>query len=869
MISKKLIAFFFCFSLCLTSVWNQTNGSIISLQDGLEDLSSLHDIHFAYDPQGISQLKVGKSILNVDLNTALELINQYLPITFNKVDEKHILVIKQSQFQITGKVFDQNTGMPLPYASIYVDGTGLGTETNKNGEFNLLLPDSLYDSQLQIRYLGYQTKSISPFEIHQVHQLQPTDNEITAIEIEATTHPIENLDQTGNYAISKELAPTYGITLDPIKQLQLLPGISANEDFSAGLNIRGSSNSDNLIVLNGINLYNVDHFYGIISAIQSSSVDTFTLYKNSFPVQYGGATGGVLNMTSRPAKDEIQGKINLSLLEGAVNLRIPITSELSVSLSARSSINNLGESDIYDQYHNLTLNNPLSQTELPGTINDKITSMSPDYSFYDGGINIYFKGHQLSFFSSQDHYNLKYKDSYTTKLKNINVFNIEELEEEEYWSNQGWSWQSKLNLFSKWSSHVGFNYSSYKNQFEKEAEFEKKFPKNIEIQSFENEFQSDVNGYHWTFSNLRTWSNQEIIWGSAINQHNIHNIIQNFSENIFEKKSSATIYSFFGSHSVQLNQQWKIKWGIRSNYYPLQKENYFSPRLEFKFYPNLYHSFFATFSHYQQFIRTITSEDGLGQSRELFNLADGQLIPVLTATNATIGWKKLWENGWVFEMEGYYKLLNGIVEYAPLFNNPIGNASNRKPRFTFFEGKGKIRGLDVLLRKSTNHWGWLLAYTLSKNTHTFPRIANNTPFPAATDRRHQLNWAGHYRWKKWTFSSTFNFASGRPYTDLKKITEFLSENPRTFLSPNDRISYLKNYQRWDFKINYTPSNSNKPWFLGVGIYNILNRPNVAYRQYAFVFSETRNDPSFLRNTIAGNEVYMLGRTLTFDFQYSF
>ena len=869
MISKKPIAFFFYFSLCLTPVWNQTTDPLLSLQDGLEELSNLYDIHFAYDPQGISKLKIRKNIFDVDLNTGLEWISQHLPITFKIVDEKHILVIKQPQFQIIGEVFDQNTGTPLPYASIFVEGTGLGTETNQNGQFDLMLPDSLYDRPLQIRYLGYQSKSISPFEVHHLHPLQPIDSEIATVEIEAPTHPIANLDQTGNYAISKELSLVYGVTLDPIKQLQLLPGISAHEDFSAGLNIRGSSNSDNLIVLNGINLYHVDHFFGIISAIQGSSVDTFTLYKNSFPVQYGGATGGVLNMSSRPAKDEIQGKINLSLLEGAVNLRIPITNELSVSLSARSSINNLGENDIYNQYHNLTLSNPLSQTEFPGTINDKITALSPDYSFYDGGINIYFKGHQLSFFSSRDRYNLEYEDSYTTKLKDINVLNTEELEEEEYWSNQGWSWQSKFNLFGKWSSYVRFNYSSYENQFEKKAEFEKKFPKNIEIQSFENEFQSNVNGYYWTFSNLRTWSNQEIIWGSAITQHNLNNLIQNFSENTFEKKSSGTIYSFFGSYSFHLNQQWKIKSGIRSNYYPLQNKNYLSPRLEFKFYPNQYHSLFATVSHYQQFIRTITSEDGLGQSRELFNLADDQLIPVLTSTNATIGWKKLWENDWVFEMEGYYKLLNGIVEYAPLFNNLIGNSSNRKPRFTFFEGKGKIRGLDILLRKSSNHWGWLLAYTLSKNTHTFPRIANNTPFPAATDRRHQLNWAGHYRWKKWTFSSTFNFASGRPYTDLKKITELLSENPRTFLSPNDRISYLKNYQRWDFKINYTPSSSSSSWLLGVGIYNILNRPNVAYRQYAFVFSETRNDPSFLRNTIAGNEVYMLGRTLTFDLQYSF
>ncbi len=869
MISNKWIVSLFCLSVGISPTWAQTNGSFISLQEGLEELSDQYPIHFAYDPQAIAPLKIDKKILQKDLVASLNLISQYLPIAFKAVDENHLLVIKKSKVLINGQVIDQTTGKPLPYASIFMEGTRLGTETNQDGQFEFLLPDSLYGGQLKISYLGYQSKSISPFETNPTHQLQPINNEISTVEVEAPLQPLANLDQTGNYSISKELAMAYGVTIDPIKQLQLLPGISANEDFSSGLNIRGSSSNDNLIVLNGINLYNVEHFYGIISAIQSSSIDTIALYKNSFPVQYGGATGGVLNMTSRPAEEEIEGTLSLSLLEGAANFRIPITSALSLSLSARSSINNLGDGNIYNQYNNLTQASPLTQNEYLGAINDKIIALSPDYSFYDGGFNIYYKGHQLSFFSSRDQYQLKYEDSYATKLRNITVLNTEELEEEEYWSNQGWSWQANFHLFKNWSSYMRLNYSSYKNQFEKEADFEKKFPNKTEELSFDNEFQSDVNGYNWTFSNSKTWANQEVIWGSAIAQHSIHNVIENFSEDTFEKNSAGIIYSLFGSHSVQLGEYWNIKLGIRSNYYPVQNKNYFSPRLEFKYQPNNYQSFFSTLSHYQQFLRTITSEDGLGQSRELWNLADNHLIPVLTATNTTIGWKKLWENGWVLEVEGYYKLLDGIVEYAPLFNNLIGNSTNRKPRFTFFEGKGKIRGLDVLIRKSAANWNWLLSYTLSKNTHTFPDLANNAPFPAAVDRRHQLNWAGQYQWRKWTISSTFTFASGRPYTDLKKITEYLNENSRTFLSPNDRISYLKNYQRWDFKLNYSPIDSNGPWLIGIGIYNVLNRSNVAYRQYAFVFPETRNDPSFLKNTIAGNEVYMLGRTLTFDLRFAF
>lgn len=869
MISKKLIPTILCLTLAVTPVWNQTAQSWVSLQEGLEKLSNQYGVHFAFDPQAIAQLKINNQFLLEDLKSSLELISQYMPIHFKSVDENHVLVIKTPKAHIKGQILDQATGKPLPYASIFMDGTGIGAETNHLGQFDLWLPDSLYGGELKISYLGYQSKSISPFEINQTHQLKPIDNEISTVEVQAPPHQIANLNQTGNYVISRELSPAYGVILDPVKQLQLLPGINANEDFSAGLNIRGSSNNDNLIVLNGINLYRVDHFYGIISAIQSSSIDTLTLYKNNFPVQYGGATGGVLQMTSRPAKEKVQGNVSLSLLEGAVNIRMPITSALSVSLSARSSINNLGESDIYNQYNNLTLNNPFAQYQYPGSINDKIISISPDYSFYDGGFNIYFKSHQLSFFSSQDHYNLEYEDRYTIKLRNINILNTEEFEEEEYWTNQGWSWQSNFNLFSKWFSYLKLNYSSYQNDFKREANFEKKFPNKTEIQSFKNEFQSSISGYNLIFSNSRTWPNQEIIWGSAIAHHSIHNVIQNFSEDTFEKKSAGIIYSIFGSHALQLGNRWNIKLGIRTNYYPVQNKNYFSPRLEFKFNPNHYHSFFATLSHYQQFLRTITSEDGLGQSRELWNLADINLIPVLTATNTTIGWKKLWENGWVLEVEGYYKILNGIVEYAPLFNNLIGNSSNRKPRFTFFEGKGNIRGLDILLRKSAKNWNWLLAYTLSKNTHTFPDLANNTPFPAATDRRHQLNWAGQYQWRKWTIASTFTFSSGRPYTDLKKITEFLNGNSRTLLSPKDRISYLKNYQRWDFKLNYSPKSANGAWQLGVGIYNVLNRSNVAYRQYAFIFPETRNDPSFLKNTIAGNEVYMLGRTLTFNFQFSF
>ncbi|MEY2903986.1 MAG: hypothetical protein RJA52_2, partial [Bacteroidota bacterium] len=231
----------------------------------------------------------------------------------------------------------------------------------------------------------------------------------------------------------------------------------------------------------------------------------------------------------------------------------------------------------------------------------------------------------------------------------------------------------------------------------------------------------------------------------------------------------------------------------------------------------------------------------------------------------TLGGKKIWENGISLELEGYLKYLNGVVEYAPLFSGLKENPLQRKPLFTFFEGNGFIRGIDFFLKKYGKNFDGLVSYTLSKQTQTFKMVANNRPFPAPSDRRHQLSVTGTYNLGKWSFGGNYTFASGRPYTDLEKIASAFNESSRENLRIGDRISYLEDYHRIDLLVDWKSGH----WTLGVGVFNLINRRNLAYRQFAFVFPSTKGNLGSTSNILAGNEVQMLGRTINARVQFSF
>jgi len=832
----------------------------VSLIQLLENWSINHQITFAYDPEAIKDLKAVELIQGDSFKEGFKEWLKNMPLEATFLDDHHILLRKTSYWNYKGRVVDGATGKALAYAAVYLPNTGIGVETDEWGRFDIKIPDTLYGKDIAVQYLGYESKN-TPLQpgYFQIPLFSMT-NEVKEVIVDASVPAVISLDNPGNYSILGILPGSPSLQNDAIGQLKKLPGVSVVDDFSSGIRIRGSGVNDNLLVIDGITLYNLDHFYGIISAINPSSVKQISFYKNNFPVQYGGITGGVIDINTKTPEKDFTGVIDFNLLDASVELGSQVTPDLKISGSFRSSVNNLAKGEIFDQYHNFSTPTKITESGEFPSINRRITEIQPRFSYYDARLKLNFRSHQFSLFQSADRVVGAYSNNFNTQLRDIKILNKENYEESEIWSNGGFSWQSDFRWIKDWKSTLRLNHSYYQNTFSRDAQLERIFPMKRESFSFSNFFKSEIKGTYLTWNNRYVKDGMEWNWGGEFTDHQVNNLVEHQQKEGFTRKFRGSIYSFFGNFEIEQGN-WKLDAGLRSNFYSLEDRFYFSPRVQAMFK----RSVFFTISHYQQFLRQINNEDGLGQSREIWTLGDGLKIPVLTATNFTMGGKKIWEDGLSLEVEGYLKYLNGVVEYAPLFSGLKENPLQRQPVFTFFEGKGFIRGIDFFLKKYGKNFDALVSYTLSKQTQTFKMVANNRPFPAPSDRRHQLSFAGTYKLGKWSFGGNYTFASGRPYTDLEKIASAFSESSRENLRIGDRVSYLEDYHRIDLSVE----RESGPWTLGVGVYNLINRRNLAYRQYAFVFPSTKGNLGPTSNILAGNEVQMLGRTINARVQFNF
>ncbi len=180
---------------------------------------------------------------------------------------------------IKGHVTDAASGEALPYANILIKGTTQGTTTNSDGYFVIVnAPASI--CSLMVRYIGYATKEVAVDSRTKIPELLKIKLEQIIIESEGVTVYAEE------YQMWKSAEEVSQVTFSPsrisslpslgeadiFRSLQLLPGISGVSDGSAGLYVRGGTPDQNLVMLDGMTVYHVDHFFGFFSAFNADAV---------------------------------------------------------------------------------------------------------------------------------------------------------------------------------------------------------------------------------------------------------------------------------------------------------------------------------------------------------------------------------------------------------------------------------------------------------------------------------------------------------------------------------------------------------------------------------------------------------------------
>ena len=226
---------------------------------------------------------------------------------------------------------DTTSKETLVGATVTVKGTKLGAYTNKSGYFSISnIPAG--DQTIVISSIGYLRKELkvrieagSSVKLRvQMVQSKTTTKEVLVsaeraedkrqISISQVNIPMEQLSQI-----------RIGGEADIFRALQMLPGVLSSSQISSGLYIRGGSPDQNLVLLDGMTVYNPTHLFGFISAFNNDAVKDVDLIKGGFPAEYGGRMSAVLNITQKDGnRDHVEGLVGIGLISSRASLQGPL-----------------------------------------------------------------------------------------------------------------------------------------------------------------------------------------------------------------------------------------------------------------------------------------------------------------------------------------------------------------------------------------------------------------------------------------------------------------------------------------------------------------------------------------------------------------
>ena len=586
---------------------------------------------------------------------------------------------------------------------------------------------------------------------------------------------------------------------DLLQTLQALPGILSVDESISSINVRGGTHDQNLILWDGIKMYQSSHFFGLISAFNPYLTENVTLFKNGTSAQYGDGVSSVISMnTSDTLTKDNEASIGLNMLsiDGYVNTKI--SKKSSIQFTARTAITDVLESITYQNYYDKAFQN---SEVLAGT--------DQEFSFSDTSVRWLYE------ITPKDRLKIN-----GLMMRNKLVFQENEIDSSNLSSRESSLEQQNLaggiSYLRNWSSHFKTNMLLYGSNYKIESI-------NSDIVNNQRLLQENevLEGGVKLNSEFK-WNDQiSLSSGYQYNETGIEDLrdVNNPLFRDFKKEVIRThsIYSELKVHPKRTH----IALGLRSNYFSKFNSFTFEPRI------HIHHKIFDTFTiELQGELKSqVTSQiinfqnDFLGVENRKWVLSNNTTVPIIKSQQLSLGLHYNFNN-LMLHTYLYYKNVDGIFSLSQGFQN----------QFEFLEDQGSysVSGIECLLSKKWNFFRTWLSYTISKNEYEFNTFANE-PFPNTIDIRHNLSIAMAYVFNRFKISAGINWHSGSPATGIT------NESP----TPQGTISYgapnaitLKDYFRIDASASYNFSFSKRlKGYLGLSLWNITQYENIVSNYY--------------------------------------
>ena len=780
------------------------NTGSITLDKYLKILEAKYDVAFTYADKNIKNVYVTEPKEDVlSLGKHIEILEELTDLEFNILSSKYIAIRKANQtIEITGTIIDKETKLIIDGAIIYSKKNYAISDSS--GKFSFVA-NLGKDSLLTIQHTGYKTllRPINKDSRGVVFELVPDVKELEEVVINYIAKGIDKLMDGSVQLNVKNIETLPGlIDADVLHTIQLFPGVKSINETVSDINIRGGTNDQNLVLWDGVKMYQTGHFFGLISAFNSHLINKTTIINNGTSAKYGEGVSGIIDMRQNDHlvnKPEINAGINLISADAIVKL--PISNKLSLFMGARRSIHDIINTPTYNNYYDRAFNHSEASRHH---LNDLIPDKHHAFLFYDLSASLI--------------YDISENDK--IKVSFLNIHN--NIEFEEYNLIQD-TLKNKISNLSQRSYVANVKYS--RSWHDKHTTSVSGHLSKYNLDGFNADV---VNDQH------HSQKNEVLDWGiklnsrlslnkdfNIVNGYNFNEIgVRNF-DNIFKPNYTRDVKDVIRVHALYTETEFKnlferiyFRFGLRANYFNKFDKLLLEPRMAFniKLIDNISLMLLAE-SKSQFTTQTIDYQtDFLGIEKRRWVLSNNKSVPVIKSLQYSLGINYNKKNLLV-SLEAYNKSVNGIISPSQGFQNQF--------EYIYALGEYNTKGLETLINKRFAKWNSWINYSFSKNDYTFPDFIPSV-FPHNLDIQHALSLGCSYSWKNFDISSGLNWRTGKPYTQPQQESTG-SKNEIIYEDPNS--SRIGDFIRFDISTKYKFHIDKINGELGASVWNVLNRKN--------------------------------------------
>lgn len=663
---------------------------------------------------------------------------------------------------LRGRVVNEEDNTPVTGATV-VPNLHRGTTTDRDGRYELRLPSGRH--VLAINFIGFKERVID-LTLYDGGSLNLNLQEAPVLleEVVISSQPINELTMSrpGQLQLSvgaMKKQPALMGEADLVRQLQALPGINTVGEAAAGFNVRGGSIDQNLVLYDGLPLFNTSHALGFFSAFNSEAIREMNFYRGGIPAEFGGRVSSVLDIHSKPGDPE-KWRVNggIGLVSANLMVRGPIQkNKTTLAVSGRGTYANWYLDVLKDTYKDLS-NSEVGFYDTEVRLEHSLSADSKlSFSYYRSFDKLRVRGdttfqwvNQLASIRLDQIFSPRLNASFLLGLGDYNYTVSNNVSAQAFDLDYQVTYPTlKMDfLYTAGKHRLGFGLQAMYNTFN---------PGTLKPTSSESSVKSITMDQQQALE-----SGVYISDTYPITERLILDAGLRFSSFINFGPATVNVYNP-PSPVEEQNLVDSVTYGSGE---PVTSYSGIEPRAALRFVLNDQSSLKLSYHHIYQYLHLISNTTAVTPV-DIWQPSNTFFKPQVSDQFSFGYFRDFKQKMYEAYAEVFYKEMNQVLD----FKDGAQLILNKTLEADLLQGKGLAYGIEAYVSKSQGRFTWALSYTFSRSWRTIDgptaseSINNGEAFPSNFDQPHMLNVAWNYRFsKRWSFTGNFAYRTGRPVT---------------------------------------------------------------------------------------------------------